>query len=170
MILFGGHDGTRHLADVHLFDFVSQAWSMLVTGGLPPLPRDSHVSVSYKDSMYVFGGSTGSAMNDLFELNFHPSQQELVQIDAYVEDGQGPEDGERPSALAQDQVACSARWRQIPIVSGGMAVHRFCHVGAIHKGFLYVFGGEFRFYFILTTRMNGCGVKWEGGRIERENG
>ena len=56
MILFGGHDGTRHLADVHLFDFVSQAWSMLAAQGVPPLPRDSHVSVSYKDSMYVFGG------------------------------------------------------------------------------------------------------------------
>ena len=168
MILFGGHDGTRHLADVHLFDFVSQAWSMLATQGIPPLARDSHVSVPYKDSMYVFGGeqpvferlfglkisrfclhcsyslsegSTGSAMNDLLELNFHPNQHESTQADAPVEDGQGPEEGERPSALAHDHVASSARWRQIPIVSGGMAVHRFCHVGAIHKGFLYIFGG-----------------------------
>lgn len=142
MILFGGHDGTRHLADVHLFDFQSQAWSCLVAQGVPPLPRDSHVSVSYKDSMYVFGGSTGSAMNDLFELNFHPSQQEFTQADAPVEDGQGPEEGERPSALViQDHVPISARWRQIPIVSGGMAVHRFCHVGSVHKGFLYIFGG-----------------------------
>lgn len=141
MILFGGHDGTRHLADVHLFDFQSQAWSCLVAQGVPPLPRDSHVSVSYKDSMYVFGGSTGSAMNDLFELNFHPSQQESTQVDAPVEDGQGPEEGERPAALIQDQVPTSARWRQIPIVSGGMAVHRFCHVGSVHKGFLYIFGG-----------------------------
>jgi hypothetical protein len=86
-------------------------------------------------------GSTGSAMNDLLELNFHPNQHESTQADAPVEDGQGPEEGERPSALAHDHVASSARWRQIPIVSGGMAVHRFCHVGAIHKGFLYIFGG-----------------------------
>ena len=57
MILFGGHDGTRHLADVHLFDFVNQVWSLLVPNGVPPLPRDSHVSVAYKDSMYVFGGA-----------------------------------------------------------------------------------------------------------------
>lgn len=56
MILFGGHDGTRHLADVHLFDFVNQAWSSLVATGVPPMPRDSHVSVTYRDSMYVFGG------------------------------------------------------------------------------------------------------------------
>jgi hypothetical protein len=56
MILFGGHDGTRHLADVHLFDFVNQSWSLLVAAGVPPMPRDSHVSVTYRDSMYVFGG------------------------------------------------------------------------------------------------------------------
>ena len=56
MILFGGHDGTRHLADVHLFDFVNQSWSLLVASGVPPMPRDSHVSVTYRDSMYVFGG------------------------------------------------------------------------------------------------------------------
>lgn len=56
MILFGGHDGTRHLADVHLFDFVNQSWSLLVASGIPPMPRDSHVSVTYRDSMYVFGG------------------------------------------------------------------------------------------------------------------
>jgi hypothetical protein len=56
MILFGGHDGTRHLADVHLFDFVNMTWSLLVAAGVPPMPRDSHVSVTYRDSMYVFGG------------------------------------------------------------------------------------------------------------------
>ena len=27
-----------------------------MTDGVPPLPRDSHVSVVYKNSMYVFGG------------------------------------------------------------------------------------------------------------------
>lgn len=69
-------------------------------------------------------GSTGSAMNDLFELNFHPSEQELTHDN-------GPEEGEGPTAPTQ---ANSAKWRQIPSVSGGMAVHRFCHVGAVYKG------------------------------------
>ncbi len=72
-------------------------------------------------------GSTGSAMNDLFELNFHPSQQELTH-------GNGPEEGEGPTAPSQDSMANSAKWRQIPPVNGGIAVHRFCHVGAIYKG------------------------------------
>ena len=68
MILFGGHDGTRHLADTHVFHFETRTWSALVGEGTPPLPRDSHVSVVHGDSMYVFGGSTGSAMNDLHHL------------------------------------------------------------------------------------------------------
>lgn len=32
------------------------------------MPRDSHVSVVHGDNMYIFGGSSGSAMNDLHEL------------------------------------------------------------------------------------------------------
>ena len=85
-------------------------------------------------------------MNDLYELNFYSSQQESSQ--AASEDGNmhytrtnGPEDGGGPSAVAQEAVATSAKWRQIPLVGGGIAVHRFCHVGAVHKGSLYVFGG-----------------------------
>ncbi|KAL7531949.1 hypothetical protein ACHAXR_004325 [Thalassiosira sp. AJA248-18] len=147
MILFGGHDGTRHLADVHLFDFINQVWSLLVANGVPPLPRDSHVSVAHNDSMFVFGGSTGSAMNDLYELNFHSIQQESSQGDAPAarEHGHnarnGPEDGGGPAAVTQEALATSAKWRQTPMGSGGNAIHRFCHVGAVHKGSLYIFGG-----------------------------
>mmetsp|Transcript_8966 Transcript_8966/g.15580 ORF Transcript_8966/g.15580 Transcript_8966/m.15580 type:complete len:685 (-) Transcript_8966:243-2297(-) len=146
MILFGGHDGTRHLADVHLFDFVDQVWSLLVPIGIPPLPRDSHVSVAYKDSMYVFGGSTGSAMNDLYELSFRTNIQDKNEAQSPAEDGHsctqnGPEDGVGPSAVVRDALPTSAKWRQIPVLSGGVAVHRFCHVGAVHQGSLYVFGG-----------------------------
>eukprot|EP00804_Cyclotella_cryptica_P008824 CCRYP_013052-RA/>CCRYP_013052-RA protein AED:0.12 eAED:0.12 QI:156/1/0.87/1/0.42/0.37/8/4112/838 len=145
MILFGGHDGTRHLSDVHTFDFVTQVWSLLMTDGVPPLPRDSHVSVVYKNAMYVFGGSTGSAMNDLHELTFPSSSGDSITTDAsaapdyttiagsanfHGED----EDGEETIAIA--------KWRQIPPVGGGgIAVHRFCHVGAVYNGSFYVFGG-----------------------------
>lgn len=79
MLLFGGHDGTRHLADTHLFDFETRVWTALVTDGVPPFPRDSHVSVVHGDSMYVFGGSTGSAMNDLHELQL-PATPSSVAI------------------------------------------------------------------------------------------
>ena len=46
MILYGGHDGTRHLSDTHIFDFDTSTWSSLVCEGTQqPIPRDSHVSV-----------------------------------------------------------------------------------------------------------------------------
>ena len=151
LILFGGHDGTRHLSDVHLFDFVNQSWSLLVANGVPPLPRDSHVSVVFRDSMYVFGGSTGSAMNDLYELNLQSTGQQSVPADTMDEFNRlharnGPEEmaGGGPAAVAHahdNMMAASAKWRQIPLQGGGNAVHRFCHVGAVYKGSFYVFGG-----------------------------
>ena len=68
MILYGGHDGTRHLSDTHVFDFESRSWSTLVVEGKVPIPRDSHIAVVHANSMYIFGGSSGAAMNDLHEL------------------------------------------------------------------------------------------------------
>lgn len=73
MILYGGHDGTRHLSDTHIFDFDTRTWSALVTEGTAPIPRDSHISVIHSNSMYIFGGSSGSAMNDLHELQLPPN-------------------------------------------------------------------------------------------------
>jgi hypothetical protein len=77
IILYGGHDGTRHLSDTHVFDLDTRTWSALVTEGTAPIPRDSHVSVMNSNSMYVFGGSSGSAMNDLHELQL-PAQNSLL--------------------------------------------------------------------------------------------
>jgi Kelch motif/Galactose oxidase, central domain len=51
MVLFGGHDGTRHLQDVHVFDLETRIWSNLVCEGVPPTPRDSHVSVMHGNCM-----------------------------------------------------------------------------------------------------------------------
>jgi leucine-zipper-like transcriptional regulator 1 len=59
MVLFGGHDGNRHLNDTFVFDFSTSTWSTLFAEGMPPSPRDSHVAVVLDESMFVFGGSTG---------------------------------------------------------------------------------------------------------------
>jgi Kelch motif len=56
MILYGGHDGTRHLSDTHIFDLENQVWSSLLTEGPCPVPRDSHIAVVHSNSMYIFGG------------------------------------------------------------------------------------------------------------------
>lgn len=110
MLLFGGHDGTRHLADTHMFDFETRIWAALVTEGVPPIPRDSHVSAVHGNCMYVFGGSTGSAMNDLHELQLPPDP------------------------------ATPAKWRPIQTTGGGQPGHRFCHVSVVHRDSMFVFG------------------------------
>ena len=111
MVLFGGHDGTRHLADTHIYDFDTRVWTAILTEGSPPIPRDSHVAVVHMDSMYIFGGSTGSAMNDLLELQL-------------------PTDTNP-----------TAKWRLIETPPSGTAGHRFCHVAVEYEDSLYCFGG-----------------------------
>ncbi|KAI9909138.1 hypothetical protein PsorP6_014540 [Peronosclerospora sorghi] len=46
----------------------TRVWSLLATEGPAPLARDSHVAVVHSNSMYIFGGSTGTAVNDFYEL------------------------------------------------------------------------------------------------------
>ena len=101
MILFGGHDGTRHLSDTHIFDFDARTWSAVVAEGVPPIPRDSHISVVHRASMYVFGGSTGSAVNDLHELR-------LPSLDRAAPPG---------SSLT------AARWQRVEVPASGAAGH-----------------------------------------------
>jgi len=110
IILYGGHDGTRHLSDTHIFDIENRVWSPLVTEG-SIIPRDSHVAVANSNSMYIFGGSSGSAMNDLFELQL-PSNFSLP-----------------------------ARWRQIKSSGLNEPLARFCHVGVAYNEAMFVFGG-----------------------------
>ena len=110
----GGHDGTRHLSDTHIFDFDTRTWATLICEGTPPFPRDSHVSVIHGNAMYVFGGSSGSAMNDLHELQIPSS----------------------PNA--------PAKWRAVHTSRADRndyPRHRFCHVAVVYNDAMFVFGG-----------------------------
>ena len=111
LILHGGHDGTRHLADTHVFDLEKQEWSSLAMDGVPPIPRDSHVAVTHANSIYVFGGSSGAALNDLHELQL-------------------------PSSKHQP-----GRWRPVNAGRGTQPQPRFCHAAVVYQDRLYSFGG-----------------------------
>ena len=67
MMVFGGHDGARQLNDFYAWSFTNETWSEIETIGNPPSARDSHVAVSYKNSLFIFGGSTGNARSDFYE-------------------------------------------------------------------------------------------------------
>ena len=78
MMVFGGHDGARQLNDFYAWSFTNETWSEIETIGSPPSARDSHVAVSYKNSLFIFGGSTGNARSDFYEYKF--SEQKWVPV------------------------------------------------------------------------------------------
>merc|ERR1719506_1972107 len=72
MLVFGGHDGAKHLNDFYELNFDTLNWSAVepspMSKVLPPTPRDSHIAVIHGESMFLFGGSIGTARNDLYEF------------------------------------------------------------------------------------------------------
>mmetsp|Transcript_31762 Transcript_31762/g.90585 ORF Transcript_31762/g.90585 Transcript_31762/m.90585 type:complete len:512 (-) Transcript_31762:53-1588(-) len=113
MLVIGGHDGAKHLNDFFQFNFDSLEWSLVDTSGQvpPPSPRDSHSAVISGECMYLFGGSTGSARNDLYAFSFETDQWQEV----------------RPlTATGQKAV---------------VPCPRFCHTCRVYNNSLYVFGG-----------------------------
>jgi Kelch motif len=125
MILYGGHDGTRHLSDTFTFDFDTLTWNALLTDGTQPIPRDSHVSVIHGNSMYVFGGSSGVAMNDFHEL----------QLPSGVTNTPSSSNSNN-SVSSNNHSSAVARWRPIHTSTSATTQsdgqqyprHRFCHV------------------------------------------
>mmetsp|Transcript_20838 Transcript_20838/g.62085 ORF Transcript_20838/g.62085 Transcript_20838/m.62085 type:complete len:510 (-) Transcript_20838:210-1739(-) len=113
MLVVGGHDGAKHLNDFYQFNFDNLEWSLVETTGQvpPPSPRDSHSAIICGDSMYLFGGSTGSARNDLYSFSFETDQWHEVR----------PVTGSGQKA----NVPCS----------------RFCHTCDMYNNSLFVFGG-----------------------------
>lgn len=116
MLVVGGHDGAKHLNDFYQFNFENLEWSLVDANGQvpPPSPRDSHSAVICGDSMYLFGGSTGSARNDLYCFSFETEQwQEVRPVSSSSQKGNVP------------NVPCA----------------RFCHTCDMYNNSLYVFGG-----------------------------
>jgi hypothetical protein len=112
------------LSDTHIFDITTQEWSSLAIDGVPPIPRDSHVAVPHGNSLYVFGGSSGAALNDLHELQLPPTKDQ------------------------------PAHWRPVGVSTGNgsggsigphhfhpLPQPRFCHAAVVYQDSLYCFGG-----------------------------
>ena len=114
LVLHGGHDGNKHLSDSHIFNFNTHTWTEVSTTATPQ-PRDSHVAVVHKNSMYILGGSTGQAMNDFHKLD----------LDTFI---WSPVHSLQPESSDKS------------IGSAGVG-NRFCHVGVMHAGSLFIFGG-----------------------------
>ena len=69
LIIFGGFDGTKWMADTWLFDFDKVSWSLLSKPENTPNPsaRSCPASSVVDDALYIFGGFDGTnRLNDLW--------------------------------------------------------------------------------------------------------
>jgi hypothetical protein len=74
MYIFGGYNGHVRVNDFHAFSFTTRRWSPVLPAahsGMPPSPRDRHVSVVHGNTLYIFGGFDGtSRTNDFYGFDF----------------------------------------------------------------------------------------------------
>ena len=153
MILHGGHDGNRHLQDTHIYNFSNGTWSE-VSSTDAPSPRDSHIGVVYGNSMYIYGGSTGVAMGDFHELDLERGAWRMVQCQRMDEVPSNGGNGNAMHALSQShRRASTGEFQADPNIreafdegsqygnAKGWAGKRFCHIGIVFNGALYIFGG-----------------------------
>lgn len=73
IIIVGGGDGARALADVHMLDVSDPhlpKWSLLNPEGNSPIARGYHTSNLVKDKLIVYGGSDGhECFSDVYVLD-----------------------------------------------------------------------------------------------------
>jgi N-acetylneuraminic acid mutarotase len=155
----GGFDGTARDAGLFAFDFGTMMWrEIIATQGRPPSARHSHSAVVYLNSLYIFGGYSGSYMSDLHEFDFTLSRWTPV-----------PASGRRPRARYR-ATCCVHRnylllygghdgtrhlsdtfvfnfenqtWSAL-ITEGILPTPRDSHISVMHDNSMFVFGGECR--------------------------
>eukprot|EP00899_Mesostigma_viride_P008972 jgi/Mesvir1/18076/Mv09382-RA.2 len=72
ILLHGGFDGEKLLADVHILDTATMTWSehrVPPVSGYPPSARKGHVAIMLERRLLMFGGTTAmNSLNDLWAL------------------------------------------------------------------------------------------------------
>eukprot|EP00923_Selenidium_pygospionis_P000895 GHVN01001390.1.p1 GENE.GHVN01001390.1~~GHVN01001390.1.p1 ORF type:complete len:576 (+),score=44.88 GHVN01001390.1:1076-2803(+) len=157
--VFGGHDGLIQLKDLHQLDLENNVWSLVTvdSGPITPQPRDSHVGVTIGDNLYILGGSSGRARNDLYAFNmakkcwheilpetgdslgFRTTDLSSTGVGLAIEhcqelDDRTPSRGPEPDWTLTDE-------RINSIVDPTLPRPRFCHTGVVYKNAVYMFGG-----------------------------
>ncbi|CAO0795739.1 unnamed protein product [Mucor circinelloides] len=157
IIIVGGGDGARALADVHMLDVSDPhlpKWSLLSPEGNPPIARGYHTSNLVKDKLIVYGGSDGhECFSDVYVLDLVSNRWNQIDLDRAVprlahsatQVGSyvfviGGHDGSRYSSdvLLLNLVTMSWETRKI---YGGAPSPRGYHTSVLHDSRLYILGG-----------------------------
>lgn len=85
MYIFGGHDGVKQLNDFYFYDFKNEIWCQIICNANSniPTPRDSHASVIYRDSLFIFGGSINSNnlnFSDFYQYKLDEEKWQVVHL------------------------------------------------------------------------------------------
>ncbi|GAA5809710.1 hypothetical protein MFLAVUS_003123 [Mucor flavus] len=157
IIIVGGGDGARALADVHTLDVSdpqSLKWYSVRAQGNPPIARGYHTSNLVKDKLIVYGGSDGhECFSDVHVLDLVSNRWSQIDLDRAVprlahsatQVGSyvfiiGGHDGTRYSndVLLLNLVTMSWETRKI---YGGAPSARGYHTTVLHDSRLYILGG-----------------------------
>ncbi|CAO3586069.1 unnamed protein product [Absidia cylindrospora] len=88
IIVVGGGDGARALADVHCLNLADPSrpvWSQMQHTGTAPIARGYHTSNLVKDKLIVFGGSDGhECFSDVFVLDLVANKWSQVDVDRAI--------------------------------------------------------------------------------------
>ena len=155
--IFGGFDGNSRVNDFWGYNFETQGWAMVpVASGDAPSPRHSHMAVTYKDSMYVFGGYDGSYRADFHEYDF--SNERWAPINATgrlprcryrascVVHGDsmimfGGHDGSRHLNDTNIYNFLTNAWTQVTTTRATPSP-RDSHIAVVHGESMFIFGGS----------------------------
>ncbi|KAI9487706.1 MAG: hypothetical protein EXX96DRAFT_473738 [Benjaminiella poitrasii] len=157
IIVVGGGDGARALADVHMLDISdpqSPRWSKLNPKGTFPIARGYHTCNLVKDKLIIYGGSDGhECFSDVHILDLVSNRWSQIDLDRAVprlahsatQVGSyvfiiGGHDGSRYSndVLLLNLVTMSWETRKI---YGGAPSPRGYHTSVLHDSRLYILGG-----------------------------
>jgi N-acetylneuraminic acid mutarotase len=157
---FGGHDGTRHLDDLNCFNLITNTWTAIdpivpissmgpysfrtsPNSSTPPSNRDSHSAVVHGDSIFIFGGSTGMARNDLYE--YRVDLNCWIELMSHTNSPVNSSNAVGGSPTATATVLSPAATIPDPptgtVSTGVSAEARFCHVACVYKDCMYIHAG-----------------------------
>ena len=184
LYIFGGHDGRRSQADLHIFDTEAMTWSKAAVSGRAPVAGSRHTTTLVGERLLVLGASSGGTFKEMHVLDIDALAWQPIEGD-----GQAPIARSRhTSTLVGKDLLCfggvgggrplndlyvlqtggkGLYWTEPP-VNGVPPNPRVGHASALVGTKMFVFGGHdgktcLNDVHILVT-MNWRVVPAKGGR------
>jgi hypothetical protein len=136
IVLFGGYDGKKWLADAHVLDTAAGVWRPIQFSSPSPSPRSGHaMSTSQNGRHLLFGGQgpNGTLCHDLWALKG-------VDESEGSQDGSQETEGKPGVQSIKGEPSVGPRWTKLAL-RGEAPVARAGHALVALDRFIVVFGG-----------------------------